>query len=446
MNVPVKIHASKQLLEQMHKDRTFQQIVDVTTLPGIYKHAVLLPDGHEGYGFPIGGVAAFKEEGGIVSPGGIGYDINCGVRLLISELSIEDVKGKIPSLLEAAFQAIPSGLGKGATQKIGRSEFLELISKGVKWADGAGFTEAEDSNYIEERGSMPADPSFLSQKSIARGLKQVGTLGAGNHFLEVQRVDKIFGKIAEKFGLCPNQIVIMVHTGSRGFGHQVADDYIKIMLAAASKYGVKIPNNQLSAAPLHTPEAEKYIESMKCAVNFAFVNRQKITFHLRNIFEKMFGSKLKLLYDVAHNIGKYEIHGGEKLFIHRKGATRAFGPGRDDLPDAFQKIGQPVITPGSMGTASYVMVGLGNPGTFESTCHGAGRVMSRGAAMRKLGNVSIKKKLEAQGIDVRTDNLRNLAQEAPQAYKDIDDVVKTVYLSKISAPVARLLPLGVVKG
>ncbi len=448
MRVPVRIYATEKIMEMMHHDRTLQQIVDVAALPGIHRHALLMPDGHEGYGFPIGGVAAFREEDGVVSPGGIGYDINCGMRLLVSELSIEDVEGKIPSLLEEIFRKVPSGLGEGSGQTMDRSDFLELVSEGARWALKQGLAVPDDLRHMEEGGSMPADPSHLSQKAVARGLKQVGTLGAGNHFMEIQRVERVFGDgaVAEKFGLRPDQIVVMIHTGSRGFGHQVADDYIKLMLGAAGRYGVELPNKQLAAAPLNTPEADKYLESMKCAVNYAFVNRQKIAFTVREIFDSMLGAKLKLLYDVAHNIGKYEIHNGEKVFIHRKGATRAFGPGRGDIPGDFRLVGQPVIIPGSMGTASYVMVGLGNPGSFESSCHGAGRVMSRGEAMRRLGRVSIKGQLEVKGIRVRTANLRNLAQEAPQAYKDIDEVVRTVHESGISSPVARMVPLGVVKG
>ncbi|HDR53154.1 MAG TPA: RtcB family protein [archaeon] len=449
MKVPVRIFASEQLLNLMHKDRTLQQIQNVACLPGIVNSALLMPDGHEGYGFPIGGVATFPADGtGLVSPGGIGYDINCGIRLLVSPLTREELAPRMGELMEALFKAVPSGLGSSFKQALDRSELTEILSTGVRALAKQGMASQQDLEHTEEGGCMPADPSAVSQRAFARGLKQAGTLGAGNHFVEVQEVEGVFGpaKIQKQFGLKPGQVGVMIHTGSRGLGHQVASDYIRVMLEASQKYGLRLPDRELAAAPLYTPEADRYLEAMKAAVNFAFVNRQTITHHVREVFHSLFGCELPLLYDVAHNIGKFETHGGRELFIHRKGATRAFGPGRTELPEIFRSTGQPIIIPGSMGTASYVLVGLGFTPSFESTCHGAGRLLSRGAAVRELATVSIKKQLEARGVAVMTGNIRGLAEEAPQAYKDIDAVVKVVQEAGISAPVARLVPLGVVKG
>ena len=447
MNVPVRIYASEKLLEKMKQDRTLEQARNVASLPDVLPNVLVMPDGHEGYGFPIGGVAAFPAEGGLVSPGGIGYDINCGVRLLLSSLTYEEVRDRLPELVNALFRAVPSGVGSRSDVRVSREEFMEVLSRGVKWAIKEGFASGKDAEHIEEKGSMEADPSYVSDRAVARGISQLGTLGAGNHFLEVQRVERITDEeVAKKFGLFENQIVVMIHTGSRGFGHQVASDYIKVMLEAARKYGIRLPDRELAAAPLESEEAMRYIEAMKCAVNFAFTNRQIITYKVREVFEKFFGEKLELLYDVAHNIGKFERHRGMEVFVHRKGATRAFGPGREDIPEDFRKIGQPVIIPGSMGTASYVLAGLGAKETFESTCHGAGRLLSRAAAKRQLWGAKVKKELESRGILVRSASMPILAEEAPQAYKDVDEVVRVVQEARISSIVSRNVPLAVVKG
>ncbi len=447
MQVPVRIYATEKLLQKMQQDNTLLQAMNVASLPGIVKASLVMPDGHEGYGFPIGGVAAFDLENGVVSPGGIGFDINCGVRLLTTGLKASEVKPRIKQLVSELFKAVPSGVGSKSHYRLSREEFYEVLATGVKWALKNGYASKEDVEHIEEKGSMEADPSFVSEKAIKRGLPQLGTLGAGNHFLEVQVVEKIFmPEIAEKLGLREGEVTIMIHTGSRGFGHQVASDYIPVMLNAARKYGIKLKDKQLAAAPINSEEAGKYLEAMKAAVNYAFTNRQMITYSVRKVFKRMFGVEPKLVYDVAHNIGKFEEHGGRKLFIHRKGATRAFGPGREDLPKDYREIGQPVLIPGSMGTASYVLLGLGNSETFESTCHGAGRTMSRAKAKRTLWGREVQRKLEERGIIVRATNPVILAEEAPQAYKDVDEVVKVVDRAKISRVVARLIPIGVVKG
>ncbi len=447
MNVPVFVYASEKLLEKMKGDRTLQQAVNVASLPGVYEKVLVMPDGHEGYGFPIGGVAAFPVEGGLVSPGGIGYDINCGVRLLKTGLKFEDVAPRMDELVSRIFKYVPSGVGSRSDFQLGRGDFLEVLAKGVEWAVKEGYATRDDALHIEEGGSMRTTTDYVSEKAISRGMRQLGTLGAGNHFLEIQKVEKVFDSdVAKKFGLFEDQVVVMIHTGSRGFGHQVASDYIKVMLQASHKFGVDLPDRELAAAPLESDEAMRYLEAMKCAVNFAFTNRQLITFQVRKAFEEIFGEKMELLYDVAHNIGKFETHRGERVFVHRKGATRAFGPGRDDLPQEFRSVGQPVLIPGSMGTASYVLVGLGNPDTFESTCHGAGRVLSRSAARKKVWGRDVKRELESRGIKVRAASMPVLAEEAPVAYKDIDEVVKVVHETGISSAVTRNIPLGVVKG
>ena len=443
MKVPVQLYTSESLLEKMRADRTLTQAINVASMPGVLPNVSVMPDGHEGYGFPIGGVAAFPAEDGLVSPGGIGYDINCGMRLLKTNMSVDDIKLAIGKLVPLLFDTIPSGVGSESKSRMPKEDFLEIITTGIRWAVKQGYASKQDQRRIEEQGSMLTSTESLSQKAMARGLKQVGTLGAGNHFLEVQSVDKVFSDVAGKFGLREGQVVVMIHTGSRGFGHQIAGDYIRKMSQNIGRLG--LPDKDLAAAELNSKEGQEYLLAMRCAVNFAFVNRQMIAHHIRGIFDDVFGEKMELLYDVAHNIGKFENH-GQDVFVHRKGATRAFGPGRKDLPDEYRSIGQPVITPGSMGTSSYVLVGMGNRDTFESTCHGAGRVMSRSAAKRTLSGENIQKRLARKGITVKAKRSSLLAEEAPEAYKDIDEVIRVVDQAGISAPVARLIPLGVVKG
>ncbi|MBR9689560.1 MAG: RtcB family protein [Candidatus Altiarchaeota archaeon] len=444
MKVPINVYASDALIKKMKEDRTLKQAMNVASLPGVLPNVSVMPDGHEGYGFPIGGVAAFSAEDGLVSPGGIGYDINCGIRLLKTNLKFKEVKPLIEKLTASIFKAVPSGVGSKGAMDLSKSEFLEIITRGVGWAHGQGYATEYDLNHIEENGSMKTSHGDVSQRALSRGLKQIGTLGAGNHFIEIQRVSSTF-EHAKEFGIEKDQVVIMIHTGSRGFGHQIASDYISLMMRSQNKFGFRLPDKELAAAPLKSKEGEKYINAMRCAVNFAFVNRQIITYFVRQVFEEYLGDTPKLLYDVAHNIGKFEKH-KEEIFIHRKGATRAFGPGRTDLPDEFKNLGQPVIIPGSMGTASYVLIGKGNPDTFESTCHGAGRVMSRSKARRSLSSNKIIASLKRRGITVMTNKKSGVSEEAPEAYKDIDEVVGVVKRAGISDTVAKLLPMGVVKG
>jgi tRNA-splicing ligase RtcB len=445
MRAPVRIYASKALLDGMSKDRTLLQAVNVSALPGVLNRVLVMPDGHEGYGFPIGGVAAFPAEDGLVSPGGIGYDINCGIRLLRTGLTEDEVRPEIGKLVGSIFREIPSGVGREGNLDISDGEFLEAITQGSRWAMKKGYATKKDVSMTEENGSMPSSQDSVSRKAISRGRSQLGTLGAGNHFIEIQKVDKVFSPVAGDFGLKEGEVVVMIHTGSRGFGHQVASDYISLMMSKQKEFNAGLPDKELAAAPLDSPEGEAYLDAMMCAVNFAFVNRQVISFFVRNVFSEIFSCELSLLYDVAHNIGKFEDH-GRRVFVHRKGATRAFGPGRKELPEEFQRTGQPVIIPGSMGTSSYVLAGRGFAESFESTCHGAGRRLSRSGALREARGDAIKDQLEKRGISVRSGSVKSLAEEAPGAYKDIDEVVKVVHSVGISDMVARTVPLGVVKG
>ncbi len=443
--VPVKVYASEILLKNMQRDRTLLQARNVAKLPNVLPCVSVMPDGHEGYGFPIGGVAAFPAESGIVSPGGIGYDINCGVRLLKTNLVFEDIKSELPSLVNEIFKEVPCGLGSEGRLNLTKKDFIEISTSGLKWSVDNGYAKKSETKFVEEKGSMETTHSNLSQKSISRGIKQIGTLGAGNHFVEIQRVESTFSPIAEKFGLSENQIVIMVHTGSRGFGHQIASEHITSLFPKQKKFGFNINEKELVAAPLNSKEGQEYLSSMKCAVNFAFTNRQVISHFVERIFEKKFGETFSLLYDVTHNIGKFEKH-GENVFVHRKGATRAFGPGRKEIPLKYQKTGQPVLIPGSMGTSSYVLFGKGNKDTFESSCHGAGRILSRSKAKKSFDRQEIKTKLKKQGIFVKSKSSSTLSEEAPRAYKDVDEVVKVIEKANICGLVARLKPLGVVKG
>lgn len=458
MKVPALIIATKKALEGLKKDRTLWQLKNVASLPGIVKNAVLMPDAHEGYGFPIGGVAAFDAEEGIVSPGGIGYDINCGVRVLKTQLTLEEVKPKIKQLADALFSHIPTGVGEKGKLHLTIEELGEVAENGINWMIEKGFAYKEDKERIEEYGKIEgADYSKVSQKAKARGKDQLGTLGAGNHFLEIQHVEKIYDESAAKaFGLFPNQIVVMIHTGSRGFGHQIASDYIKEFMPIARKMNLFLPDPELVYLPLKHEKAQHYLKAFKCAVNFAFSNRQFITYWTREVFEKLFGKEadyLELLYDVAHNIAKFEEHvvNGEKrtLIVHRKGATRAFPAGRKELPKLYRNIGQPVLIPGSMGTASYILIGKEKSLeiSFGSSCHGAGRALSRRKALQQFRGESLVKELwEKQGIYVKPKSYRVAAEEAPKAYKDVDVVAESVEKAGISKIVARLKPIGVVKG
>lgn len=459
MKVPAYVFANDNIIEGVKKDRTLQQLRNVAGLPGIVKHALLMPDGHEGYGFPIGGVAAFDAENGIVSPGGVGYDINCGVRLLTTPLTAEEVQPEIKRLCDTIFKDVPSGVGSEGRIKLSHDELDEATSLGVDWALEMGYGTKEDKEHCEEYGRIEgADPTKVSATAKKRGKSQFGTLGAGNHFLEIQVVEKVFKKdIAKAFGLEEGKATVMIHCGSRGYGHQICSDSIPPILNLARKKSLWLPDPELAYASLDSREAQDYLAGMRCAVNYAFTNRHIIAHWTRECFDKVFGKgtgeQMKLIYDVAHNIAKFEEHvvDGKRinLIVHRKGATRAFPKGRPELPSAYINIGQPVIIPGSMGTASYVLVGnpTGLEVAFGTTCHGAGRTMSRGEAIRThRGNEVAKELWDRNKIYVRATEPKVIAEEAPDAYKNIDDVVQSVQDAGISDIVAKLRPLGVVKG
>jgi tRNA-splicing ligase RtcB len=455
MNVPAILYASDKLLQGVKRDRTLQQAKNVACLQGIQKNAYVMPDAHQGYGFPRGGVAAFDLDEGIISPGGVGYDINCGVRLLRTDFMEEDVLEKRTLLLEEIFKEVPAGVGKGGTTRLNQRVLEEICSKGAEWAIENGYGRKEDLLKTEENGRMKeADPSFLSKRAIERGIPQLGTLGAGNHFLEIQKVFEIFDKdVANVFGIqSPGQIMIMIHCGSRGLGHQVASDYIKSM---ENKFGFKgLPDRELINAPIRSKLGTQYYKSMSAAVNFAFTNRQMIAHWVRDVFSRVMGSAegMDLVYDVCHNVAKFEEHyidGKQKqVCIHRKGATRSFGPGRKEIPEVYRDVGQPVLIPGSMGTASYILVGTSEAEklSFGSTAHGAGRVMSRHEALRRFRGEEIKKELEQKGIELRSTSWKGVAEEASQAYKDVDEVVRISDQAGIGRLVAKVVPIGVMKG
>jgi len=454
MKVPVVVYASEKLLKKIKEDITLEQIKNVAMLPGIVKHAICLPDAHQGYGFPIGGVAAFDLDEGIISPGGVGYDINCGVRLLASNLTIKDIEKKKKEVIEKLFKAVPSGVGRGGATKLSHDEVKQVLEQGAKWAVKEGYGTKEDLERIEDGGCISdADANNVSDRAIVRGLPQLGSLGAGNHFLEIQEVEEIYDKeIARVFGIKEKgQITVMIHCGSRGLGHQVASDYIKLM---EDKYGwSNLPDRELINAPINSELGRKYFSAMAAAANFGFANRHMIMQWVRETMSGIFsGIKLDLIYDVAHNIAKIEefnVDGKKmKLCIHRKGATRAFGPGRKELPEIYRKTGQPVLLPGSMGTASYLLVGTekAEEVSFASTAHGAGRVSSRNAALRNLRGETVKKELEREGIEIKAGSWKSIAEEAPQAYKDIDEVAKVSHEVGIGNLVAKLKPIAVMKG
>lgn len=461
MRVPGMVFANADLLGKMKTDRTLQQCVNVAHLPGIYTHAITLPDGHEGYGFPIGGVAATDYDEGVISPGGVGYDINCGVRLVTTNLSEKDIRPKLVQLTNTIFDNVPSGLGSKRNDfKVSNSDLARLVSEGVPWAIEKGLGWPEDAEHCEENGCMKnANPDMVSSNAKSRGLTQIGTLGSGNHFLELQKVDKIFdSKTAKTFGIeHEGQVTLMIHCGSRGFGHQICSDYLRVMERAVEKYKIVLPDRELACAPGKSQEAQEYYQAMACAVNYAFVNRQTILHWVRQSFQQVFNQDaqkfgLKLVYDVAHNIAKIENHavegGRKKVWVHRKGATRAFPPGHSEIPSDYRAAGQPVLIPGSMGTSSWLLVGTEKAmqTTFGSTAHGAGRMMSRSAAKRNFWGGDIKKALEQRGIYVKSASAVVLAEEADPAYKNVDVVVEVSDRVGIATKVARLVPIAVVKG
>ncbi len=459
MNVPGIIYASEKMIPKILMDKSPIQVANVATLPGILKASMAMPDIHWGYGFPIGGVAGFDTEKGVISPGGVGYDINCGVRLLRTNFKREEIQGKLEELLNKLFVNIPSGVGSSGKIKLGPRDLDEVMVKGVKWAIEKGFGRPEDLETIEEHGSMQgADPSAVSNRAKERGGPQLGTLGAGNHFLEIQVVEEIYNEeIAKVLGLFKGQITVLIHTGSRGLGHQVASDYIEVMLNAARKYGIKLVDKQLAAAPFNSPEAKRYFAAMVAAANYAWVNRQLITHWTRETFKEVFKKPdrdmgLEIIYDVAHNIAKVEEHivNGKKMkvVVHRKGATRAFPPNHPELPQKYKSIGQPVLVPGDMGRYSFVLVGTNKAmqETFGSTCHGAGRVMSRSEALREEDANEIIDTLGKQGIRVKAKSKETLVEESPEAYKDVQEVVDVLHEEGISIKVAKLRPIAVMKG
>ncbi len=459
MRVDAIVFADDYLLEKMRTDLTLVQAANVACLPGIYRAAFVMPDGHQGYGFPIGGVAGFDAEEGVISPGGVGYDINCGVRLLRTSLDYDDVKPRLRELVESIFRNVPSGVGSTGKLSLSFRELDEVLNRGVEWAVEKGFGWPEDPEHIEEKGSWKvADASKVSNTAKRRGHNQLGTLGAGNHFLEIQVVDKIYDPgIAKILGIThEGQITVMIHTGSRGLGHQVASDYLLLMERAMRKYGIRPPDRELASLPFNTPEAQNYFKAMASAANFAWTNRQLITHWVRESFKRVFHTDpdklgLEIIYDVAHNIAKIEEHDVDgkrvKLVVHRKGATRAFPPGHPEIPSDYRSIGQPVLIPGSMGTASYVMVGIKKGArTWYSAPHGAGRWMSRHAAIRSYNPSRIQQELAQKGIVLRAATRRVIAEEAPGAYKDVDKVAFVAHHVGIARLVVRLRPIGVVKG
>jgi len=460
MRVPGRIYADERMIESITRDNAPEQVVNVATLPGIVGYSIAMPDIHHGYGFAIGGVAAFDAHDGVISPGGVGYDINCGVRLLRSDLQLDEVRPQIRKLIDTMFANIPSGVGSTSRLRLSRQDVDRVLRDGAGWAVEQGYGLPEDLTVTEEAGGIDgADPSVVSDNAKKRGAPQLGTLGAGNHFLEVQRVDAIYdADTAAAFGVTEiDQILVMIHTGSRGCGHQICTDYLELMRRANKKYGLPLVDRELSCAPASSDEAQRYFAAMKCGANYAWTNRQLIAHWIRESFESVFGKSaeqmgLRQIYDIAHNIAKLERHetlsGHREVYVHRKGATRAFGPGHPAIPEKYRHVGQPVLIPGDMGTSSYLLVGteLAMNEAFGSSCHGAGRLMSRHAAIKQLPVDKVTGELESKGIYLRAKNRRLISEEAPGAYKDIENVVDVSHQSGLARRVARLRPLGVVKG
>ena len=455
MRVPARIYVSEKMLEDCFRDKSLEQLVNTTTLPGIVKYAIGMPDMHEGYGPPIGGVGAMKYPEGVISPGFVGFDENCGVRLLLSEYTEKEISPYLEKLAAEIQKEVPSGLGRGRQIKLSIEEINKILEGGVPYLVEKGYGEKEDIENCEHQGKMEmADASCVSEKAKNRGRDQVGTLGSGNHFAEIQKVEEIFDEeVAEIFGLFKDQVVVMIHTGSRGLGHQNCADYLRILMPIYPKYGIKLPDKELCCVPFNSPEGQRFFKAMSAACNFAWANRHMIAFYTRKAWQKVLGknARLKLLYDVAHNIAKIEEHevDGEKmkLIVHRKGATRAFPANHPEIPKKYKKVGQPVLIPGTMGTASYVCVGTEkSKEAFWSVNHGAGRTMSRRQATRTISGKEMVEKLEKKGIIVKCYSWRGIAEEAPIAYKNIDSVVEVVHSAGLSKKVAKLVPMAVIKG
>ncbi len=458
MRVPGRIFLNDNTIKEVDEG-AIEQIANVACLPGIQKFSIGLPDIHFGYGFPIGGVAAFSARNGVISPGGVGFDINCGVRLIKTNLTEKDIKPRIKEIVEALFKNIPSGVGSKGKIRLQEGQIDEVLDNGAEWAVENGYGWESDLEFLEENGKMEAaDSSKVSDKAKKRGVPQLGSLGSGNHFLEVQKIDKIFDEdTAKVFGIEEGQIVVLIHTGSRGCGHQICSDYLRVMDRAAKRYEINLPDRQLACAPVDSDEAQDYFKAMSAAANYAWTNRQMIVHWTRESFEQVLRQDteemgMEIVYDVAHNIAKKETHRikdrNMDVYVHRKGATRAFGPGREEVPKAYRNVGQPVLIPGTMGTASYILAGTGTAmeETFGSSAHGAGRKMSRAGAKREYRGEEVKKLLESRGIVVRASSMPVVAEEAPGAYKDVDEVVKTSADAGISRLVGKMIPLGVSKG
>ena len=460
MRVNGLIYIDEELLKEFGRDESIKQVENVACLPGVVGASMAMPDIHWGYGFPIGGVAAFDMEKGVISPGGVGYDINCGVRLIRSVLSVNEVKDKVKEIIDRFYINIPSGVGSHRKDlKLSRDELKKVLKKGAKWAIDKGFGTHEDLQFIEDGGQIEhANPENVSEKAYERGKDQLGTLGSGNHFIELGRVKEIYDdNIARAFGLFEDQITIMIHTGSRGLGYQICDDYIREMIKASEKYGISLPDRQLCCAPVESVEGQRYLSAMESAANYAFANRQMITHWVRETLEGIFKASsksldLSIVYDVCHNIAKIEKHivrgKASTVCVHRKGATRSFPAGNPAIPEKYMSVGQPVLIPGDMGRASYVLCGTSRAmeETFGSTCHGAGRVMSRREAIRVSKGRSIGKEMDAKGIYVRAASRETLVEEMPEAYKDVSKVVRVVHNAGISKMVAKIIPLGSIKG
>jgi tRNA-splicing ligase RtcB len=454
MRVPGVIFASESLLPDAPGDQALQQVVNVAALPGIVEASYAMPDLHWGYGFPIGGVAATDPaEGGVVSPGGVGFDISCGVRLLVANLTRPEAAPRLERLMDLLAAAIPRGMGRGGVLPAADSDVLEgILVRGSAYAVERGFGVPADLTFCEDGGAVAgADPAAVSARALERGRAQIGSLGSGNHFLEIQAVDRLYdAPIAEALGLRPGLVCVMIHCGSRGLGHQICSDYVRTMLSAMPGHRIRVPDQQLACAPVVSAEGQRYLAAMAAAANYGRANRQLLTHATRRAFDGAGLGELDLLYDVSHNLAKLETHPVDgiprRLCVHRKGATRAFPPGHAELPAPIRAIGQPVLVPGSMGTASYVLVGVAGGAAFHSACHGAGRVLSRHAAARRAAGPKVRRELAAAGVLVRGSTSRGLAEEAPAAYKDVDEVVHACQQAGLADPVARLVPIGVVKG
>jgi tRNA-splicing ligase RtcB (3'-phosphate/5'-hydroxy nucleic acid ligase) len=454
MRVPARVFADAELLRAIVGDQSLEQLQNVATLPGIVDAAIAMPDIHQGYGFPVGGVAAMELPDGVVSPGGVGYDINCGVRLLALPLDADDLGGRREPLVHEFSRSIPAGAGREGPLSLPRAALDDVLWDGPSALVARGIGRQEDVERTESEGCLPgADPSAVSARAHERGAGQLGTEGAGNHFVELQRVEHVFDpRAAEAFGLAAGQLTLLIHSGSRGLGHQVCTDYVRAMDAAGARYGILLPDRQLACAPASSPEGRAYLAAMAAAANFAFANRHAIAHAVRDAIGRVLGAQTAegtlQVYDVAHNVAKVERHGGRELLVHRKGATRAFPAGSLEIPAPYRDVGQPVFIPGSMGTASFVLAG--QPGSMErsfgTTCHGAGRAMSRTAARKRIGGAELRRRLEADGIVVRCPSNKGLAEEAPFAYKDVERVVRVVEQAGLARRVVRLIPIGVVKG